>query len=315
MRDYITKTQNENHIVLKEAMNRNIIFVGKTRSGKSTALSVLKNPFTFVQLGSIFSETIDASINHFTVEVEGANKTKTNFNISIIDTPGLFEVVNIGTARDEEALEELILKCMNAEITKIHRIFFVVSYAGAINVQDIEALERFVKLFNGAERFVNVLITKCESFSEEEKGRIEEELRQYPKFSNLLSTVGQTIFFSGAVEQRLFEAGYEDVFNKNLDNVMYMREDLFNVVFREKEYFELNSLRMVDKVRIEADKLFQEIKTEFETKACQKNPEAFKAKCKKLGTWLPFLSSKAYDEANELLKNGEKWLREQGLVT
>jgi len=309
MRKFVTQKMSENNIALKEASNRNVIFVGKTRSGKSTALSVLKNPFHFVHLSSIFSETIDANINHFTVEVEGDGSEKHNFNVSIIDTPGLFEVVDRGTARDQQALENLILRCMKSEITKINMIFFVVSYAGAVNVQDIEALESFIKLFKGAQGFVHVLVTKCENFTEEEKKKIEEEFRKYPQLANLLSNVGEKVFFMGAVEQRTFDQGYEDQFRDSLERVMEMREELFYAMFQQEKSFELKTLEMVDKVRIRAEEYFKEISKRYEERESKPDPQALKAKCKELGNWLPLLDANAYEQANSLLIKCDDYIR------
>jgi len=314
MKEFLDKKIDENNIVLKEAMDRSVIFVGKTRSGKSTALEVLKNPFTFVKLSSIFSETVDAYIKHFTVEVDngddGNDDEKANFNISIIDTPGLFEIVDKGTSRDNDILEDIVLKCMNAEITKINAIFFVCSYSGSINPQDIKALKRFLKLFDGAQKHVYVLITKCESFKESEKQSIIDQFTRYPKMSDLLKEINSHIFFSGAVENRLYEDGFLDSFKSNLSNVISMREKLFGEIFTKDDSFDLHTLKIVDKVRLNAEKLYKDLKQQFSEKEKISNHSMFKASYRKLGSWLPLLDQDIYTEANNFLLECEKYLKE-----
>jgi len=315
MSEFLNTMILRNPINLKEAMNRNIIFVGKTRSGKSTCLSVLKSPFTFVKLSSLFSETVEAQINHFTVEMGlGQGKDALNFNISIIDTPGLFEVRDFGTSRDNEALEEVVLKCMNAEITKINAIFFVVAYGSAgINPQDIDALERFLRLFDGAQKHVHVLITKSEKLSPEDKDNIEREFRKYPKMENLLSAINSKIYFMGAVEDSEFQNGLVDSFKLALPNVLNLRQILFLDIFKMTTYFELNALKMVDNVRGRAMKLYDELRKRFQEKdkIGPENLMNFKTGCKKLGTWLPLLDPAAYNVANGFLIECDKWLKEE----
>jgi len=311
MQSFLSQMLEANQITLKEAMNRNIIFVGKSRSGKSTALSVLKNPFTFVRMSSLFSETKDAAINHFTVELAPQEKgdLPMNFNVSIIDTPGLFEVSETGSGRNNDALEALVLKCMQSEITKIHAIFFVVAYGSqGINPQDILALEEFINLFEGAQNHVHVLVTKCEKLGEKEKTQIQEEFKRFPKMADLLKRVHPKMYFLGAVEQSDYEKGHVDSFKATLPNVLQMRQELFVDIFMQEDHFELKSLAMVDSVRGKATLLFRRLKSEFANK--ESLPSDFRANCKTLGGWLPLLEVSSYNEANAFLVQCETFFKQ-----
>lgn len=297
----LNSLKEKNKINLREAMNRNIIFVGKTRSGKSTSLSVMKDPFKFVKKSSLFSETIDARINHFTVEVATADGSKVNFNLGIIDTPGLFEVRNEGTSRDNDALEDIVLKCMNAEITKINGIFFVVAYGSSgINPQDIAALHRFITLFKGAQDHVQVLVTHAEKLSDAEKQKIESEFRSYPGMAELLKLVNPKMYFIGAMDAGDYENGFVDSFNLVMPNILKMRQILYMDIFRKDSYFELKMLSMMDGVRNKADKLYDDLKKQHDSKDI-KSVELFKSECRKLGTMLPLLDPLKYEEANQFL--------------
>jgi len=299
--------ETNHHIRLKEAMNRNIIFVGKTRSGKSTALNVLKNPFKFINMTSLFSDTVHAAINHFTVEFD-VGDGPTNFNINIIDTPGLFEVRDEGESRDNDALEDIVLKCMNSEITKINSIFFVVAYGGqGINPQDIDALEAFIRLFDGAQSHVHVLLTKCEKLNGEDKRKIEDEFRKYPKMKNLLELINPKMYFIGAVEKADYEKGFIDNFREALPNVLNMRQELFFDIVNKEGSFELNTLKLVDKIRDRAKKLYDVLKQQVDKKLIQ-DLSTFKANCKKLGGWRNLMDQTNVDLANNLLLRCEEYL-------
>jgi GTP-binding protein EngB required for normal cell division len=300
MRDFISQKVKESSVILKESYSRNLMFVGKTKNGKSTTFCTLKSPFTFVEVGNVFSQTRDAEIHHFTVEVDLEDQ-QANFNISIIDTPGLFEVTMDNSARDNDALEEIVLKCMKAEITKIHAIFFVVAYNGAVNIQDIEALERFIKLFGGAENHINILITKCEKLSQTDKEKIVKDFQNYPQMKDLLKKVGQQIYFTGAVENIDFEKGFVDTFKYNLNNVIEMRDEMFNFIFQQENAFELNALHMVDKVRANADALLKKVESLFENKDSIDNIQILNDDCVKLRSWLPVLDAANHAKAKTLL--------------
>jgi len=310
MREFISEKRNESSVVLKDSFNRNIMFVGKTKNGKSTTFEIMKNPFYFVEIGNVFSQTRDAEIHHFTVEVELEDQ-EANFNISIIDTPGLFEVTVDDSARDNEALEEIVLKCMKAEITKVHAIFFVVAYNGAINVQDIEALERFIKLFAGAENHINILVTKCEKLSPADKEKIVSDFQKYPGMKELLKSVGEQIYFTGAVELLDFEKGFVDTFKYNLANVIEMRDELFNFIFQQEVAFELNALHMVDKVRLSADALLKKVSENFANVASLDNVDNLKSDCVKLRSWLPILDATSYEKAKKLLNECASVIKER----
>jgi GTP-binding protein EngB required for normal cell division len=300
IQEFINQKREESSVVLKESYNRHIMFVGKTKNGKSTTFCTLKSPFTFVEVGNVFSQTRDAEIHHFTVEVDLEDQ-QANFNISIIDTPGLFEVTMDNSARDNDALEEIVLKCMKAEITKIHAIFFVVAYNGAVNVQDIEALERFIKLFGGAENHINILITKCEKLSQTDKEKIVKDFQNYPQMKDLLKKVGQQIYFTGAVENIDVEKGFVDTFKYNLNNVIEMRDEMFNFIFQQENAFELNALHMVDKVRGNASILLKKVESTFANKDSIDNIDSLNDDCVKLRSWLPVLDASSYEKAKKLL--------------
>lgn len=305
---WLQERERNSRIILKDAMNRNIIFVGKCRSGKSTALEIMKTPMVFVGLGSVFAQTTTATLSHFTLEVEGDHGCKANFNIGVIDSPGLFELKESAEARDIQTLEDIILKCMSSEITKIHAIFFVVAYNGTINQEDVESLKHFIKLFDGAQDHIHVLITKAEGLTEKDKQQIEKEFRAAPGFRELLREVG-AIHFTGAVTQSQFDNGFVDVVQHEFTNVEMMREHLFETIFSCDEPFELNAIGMTDNVRYKATQLHTQLEDIFGSLPL-KNPANFKEGCIRLTNWLPVVTANDRAKMKQFLEKASEHVKE-----
>lgn len=308
IQDFMVQKEKENDILLKQAETKHLIFVGKSRNGKSTAQETMKSPFSFVEMGSFYAGTSEAKINHFTVEVEGEEQSQ-NFNISVIDTPGLFEVRDVGTSRDNDELEAVVLKCMNAEITKIHAIFFVIAYGSSgINPQDIEALERFINLFNGAQKNVHLLVTRCEGLSPVQKQDVKDELVNFPGFKDLIKLISKDIYFLGAVEQAEMDNCFVDAFKSKLTNVISMRDELFDGIFQMNEPFDLNALQISDSVRTKARDLYKTLKTSNENRDAVSNLAMFKNSVKQLKSWANFLPLGERKEMRELCGSLEQFI-------
>jgi len=258
----VLEARNLDDLILRASNDRNVMFVGRTRSGKSTAYEVLKSPYIFVTRTSMYSVTRDAKINHFTIEYTDKEKTKINYNISIIDTPGLFEVKKIGDedARDNVELENIILKCLNSEVTKVHAIFFVASFNEGVNKDDVQALKSFIKLFHGAEKNIWMLITRTESMNEEDKLDIIKDLKSYKDLAELCKLVENRILFGGAVEKSFIDRGHVDTFDDRLQSVIKMRKKMFEEIFKMENSFELNLLNKVDEMKGEIDKKMEKLK-------------------------------------------------------
>ena len=101
---------------LVPADNRNIIFVGKSRAGKSTLIEVLKNKDHNPAKRKMLSETKRATMESFHMKSSDAQ----DLHFNIMDTPGLFEVSNsLEDKRTNEVILELIKACIDMEVTKV----------------------------------------------------------------------------------------------------------------------------------------------------------------------------------------------------
>eukprot|EP01084_Bolivina_argentea_P194628 333958_1 len=115
---YIMSEDLEYELVKAEV--RNIIFAGKSRSGKSTLIEVLKDVNHSPKEMDILAGTQAASLATFTMESKQQNK---NLHFNIMDTPGLYErQLDPKNERTNEVILDIIKKCIDLEITKIKKI-------------------------------------------------------------------------------------------------------------------------------------------------------------------------------------------------
>lgn len=156
---------------LEQTITRNVIVVGRTRSGKSTFVEVLKDVAHQPPQMSIFSETRDPAFRSFAIGIDQDDGSiPRKFTINVVDTPGLFEVKEIGDeAKTNEAILNTIKECLKNEITKVHCVFIFVSVTSGISAEDVAAIETFMDAFAHTQLTSVVCISRAEDFTEEQQ--------------------------------------------------------------------------------------------------------------------------------------------------
>jgi len=293
---FLKKKQESNNIKLKYGRTRNVIFVGRIRSGKSTAIKMMKDPFRFHEQPSYFSETKEPVMNSFTVdtiremtlqeakdagmsedEVLKAEKIENSqsdsspelqkyrisidYNINILDTPGfpgLFQTHY--NAKDNMQLKNIISKCVELEVTKIHMIFFVFSLECGISAEDVEIMIMFMQLFEAAENKMALLISNSEDYSLRKQENIKSEITRTREMKEVLSKVGDRIFFSGVLQKTHYDRGSTINVIDKLNNILLMRTKFYNYLFKDDTFCYLNELKFSVNHRLLAEKLLQEVK-------------------------------------------------------
>jgi len=294
---FLGNREENNNIKLKYARTRNVMFVGRIRSGKSTAFKVMRNPFNFVGQTSLFADTKQPVLYSFTVdtirdmtleEAKAAGvsedeilkaqkiektqsddsselqkyKVSINYNINILDTPGLFERKEKGgdKERDDKELKNIISKCVELEVTKIHMIFFVCSFEGGIGAEDVQAMLQFMQLFEGAENKMALLITRSETYSFTDQEELKKQIRKTKELEEVLNKVGERIFFSGAMQKVHYDRGATSTVVDNLNNILLMRTKMYNYLFDDDTSCHVNEIKFSVDQRVLAEKLLEEAK-------------------------------------------------------
>lgn len=229
---------------LEETQSRNVLMVGRTRSGKTTAVGVIKDLCYQPNEMSIFSDTVNPKFQSFAIVNREENVKMT---LNMIDTPGVFEVKEEEEkARTNEMILNVISQCAQNEITKIHCVIMFASFETGINPNDVEAIQLFSKIFNGAT--VVLCITRSESKPETWKRKIIKELMSYEKLKGLLSD--DQVYFMGCFDSNTSELTRKDDIFECYKRVYQMRNQLINKVLNCKDPVQIRGLEIY-KAKIE----------------------------------------------------------------
>eukprot|EP01087_Luapelamoeba_hula_P002868 TRINITY_DN1267_c0_g1_i2.p1 TRINITY_DN1267_c0_g1~~TRINITY_DN1267_c0_g1_i2.p1 ORF type:complete len:566 (+),score=119.61 TRINITY_DN1267_c0_g1_i2:144-1841(+) len=256
---------------LVEAETRSIVFLGRSRAGKTTAMYVLSDPFVTVTTQSIFSQTRKASIRHFTVKNASPQQQQQHphqkrYIMNLIDTPGLFErSQNPQQARTNAVILSTIATCLDSHIRHIHALFFVCSFQSGLNHEDVQGIKDLADMFRQTTTsttsaptpvrephaqqpgIMHLLVTRCEGKSPDALARLENEIRQIAELQDFFHTTGARVFFTGALgadeiadpqgrepdeSSSAFTFGLESS-KQTYSSVIEMRQRLYSFLFEE----------------------------------------------------------------------------------
>lgn len=210
------------HLVTK-ANHKNIMLIGRTRTGKSCIKTLLIDPTKVPDELTLKSGTREPLFESF-------HAKDNEMVLNIIDTPGLFER---GTSeidiRDNDTIMRTIQFCVNMEITKFHVICFCIAITNGINSEDIKSLELLID-FLGRELTNNscLIITHCESKTEDQLDNYKKELLEDQFFKNIASYFKLGIYFTGSLNRDDFVKGNESVLDQYVTISAY-RDNLINL--------------------------------------------------------------------------------------
>jgi len=219
-----------NQFCLESTETRNVLIVGRTRSGKSTAVGVLKDPCYEPKSMSIFSDTVDPKFQSFALD-DRIKSTK--FTVNTIDTPGLKEVKEMGKEeRSDAVILNTINFCLKSEITKINCLLIFISFELGVTRDDLDSFQTFLEKFEHKDIRIGICITRSESKPDHWREEIKDQLSQHAYFSQVLKRPNVQILFTGCVD--VMKAGMlttiEDL--RNLYQKVYaMRRELLQFIF------------------------------------------------------------------------------------
>ena len=208
-----------NHHIVRKVEQKNILLIGRTRTGKSTIKKVLVDPTQVADEMRLAAQTRAATFESFIIDDDA-------MVLNIIDTPGLFERgASSMDLMDNKTILKTIEQCVAREITKFHLICFCASFEAGINDEDVKAIKLLTE-FLGPEvsQSACLVITRCESKSEELRNSLRREIESDTLFQPLTGYFRRGIFFSGSLDR--------DSYNNATDNLYYQFETI--VAYRDK---------------------------------------------------------------------------------
>jgi GTP-binding protein EngB required for normal cell division len=218
------KYTNSGNYRLTEANQRNIMIIGRSRTGKSTIKSLLVDPTVVPDQMTLKSGTRDPDFKSFYID---DNKIVLN----IIDTPGLFERSDSKLdIRDNDTILKTIEMCINREITKFHVICFCVAITVGINEQDMQSLTMLAE-FLGPQVQSNscLIVTRCETKDEDQLAELDRELRKDTFFQKIVSYFGLGIYFSGSLNPDDYNKANRDSLEDQFETICNYRTKLLQL--------------------------------------------------------------------------------------
>lgn len=222
---------------LEQTITRNVIIVGRTRSGKSTFVEVMKDVAFQPPQMSIFSQTRDPAFRSFSIGIDqNDGSIPRKFTINVVDTPGLFEVKEIGDeAQTNEAILNTIKECLKNEITKVHCVFIFLSVNSGISTEDVSAIEIFMDSFAHSQLTSVVCISRAEDFTPAQKAHYTAELQKFPKIAAMIEKHKAIILFSGCIDRASREWATKDQLLLAYKKLYGMREEILETIFACKD--------------------------------------------------------------------------------
>jgi GTP-binding protein EngB required for normal cell division len=222
---------------------RNIVLIGRSRTGKSTVAKVMGDIFHFSVEKTLYSET--KQIDFHKITTNARNDGRYFFNI--IDVPGFFDMsTDTKTSLTNEQIRNFINDCIRKNVCDIHMFAFVFSLNAGINEQDIKAMIYTKENFRDLASNMTLIITNCERYSEQERETLRENFFAHPTVMkyHLKEFFKQGVYFMGCLRHESRDQANTQSIQDEYKYVLEMRtrwiqkciqsDNPFNIHHREK---------------------------------------------------------------------------------
>ncbi|CAF3694624.1 unnamed protein product [Rotaria socialis] len=217
-RIFDSKEQKNQCFIDKEPITRNILLLGRRKSGKTTLVKMIENPTRVCEELTLVSSQVS-------IDIRSLSNSKLGLLMKIVDTVGFIDSDDVG-----ERFQTIRQHCINYDVTEIHLICLCVSITEGIRKQDIQCINSIKKHFpESIEHNLCMIMTRCESKMEGTRKGLYEGLKNDTLFKSVINLFEQGIYFSGALNYDDWNQG-NDCLEGQFENIYNYREKLLDLI-------------------------------------------------------------------------------------
>ena len=227
--------------IVRDIKERNILIVGRSRSGKTTLVNSIEDVCQVGEPGSIFFSTREPKLQ--TTDLS-------EYKFRVLDTPGLCEYAPKGqTTRDNQEIVRLIKEKAEehfggAGFEEVDTVIITFTVETGIISEDIVSLNALLPELPAHAKKI-LVITHAESFTLEDQKSIQDEISQHKELAALVNTYfrgKENILFSGCLDSGDVE--FERTTQRKLRQVHIYKERLIQELLPAAEPADAKKDRM-----------------------------------------------------------------------
>jgi len=233
-------------------IKRNILIVGKSGSGKSTAIETLRDPFHVAGFSTMISTTVNANLNDVLIKSSGGSYAL----FTLVDTPGLAETKEDDTARDDNTLISVIGDALKKNLTTIDCLLLFIDSNVMLDERQILIIETIITNFCSHDLKTIVCLTKSEKLAVKQ---IKDNMdKLYKRFQSKYSHIIDNLSFKplGCVDQNLLETNSKETVRDTYKKIISMRRMIINEMMKSECGINLAVLPITSSKQADAIKLF-----------------------------------------------------------
>lgn len=221
----VKKWSDENNkYLMRHTRAYNLLFMGKTRTGKTTIAKVLENPCYIPPDAKIYSETKQVSVHSISTTLPNSNEI---YSFNIIDTPGMFDKVKQQSRTiKNDKIKRTIDKCLEQDVTNIHLFAFVINLQTNLDIEDIYSMIFVKENYPFLQEFICLIVTHSEETNwQQRQDKINDFFQSDIVVKNHLKDFfGKRVFFMGSLRPELTFYPNKQSVRQQIRNVHQMRD-------------------------------------------------------------------------------------------
>lgn len=241
-RNLLKTDEIHNKYKFEACIDRNVILIGRSCTGKSTVTDVIGNVFHHTTEIHLYTKTT-SNIFHKLIspKIDGGLRTF----LTIVDTPGFFAISRSGSSnaiiRDNATVQEFIDSCIAHDVTNVHFFALVINLAGGINSEDIDTMVYVQQHYHYLSSHAALITTHCEQSNQCDRENMIEQLFKHSELvrRDSRSFFKKGVFYMGVIRHESYQKNYSNVLIQEYNRVSDMRTNLIKAIIESEVPFNI----------------------------------------------------------------------------